>query len=129
MTAIQSSSLVKVYHKSKTPALRKVSLTVNRGQIFTLLGRNGAGKTTFLRIAATQLLPTDGKVEVLGSNVVSEAAKIRKQVAVVPQEGNTIGPLTQWDHVNLTLLAGGLTRATPRDRTRKVQDQQEMKPN
>src|SRR2546428_9366146 len=66
MTAIQSSSLVKVYHKSKTPALKQISLTVNRGQIFTLLGRNGAGKTTFLRIAATQLLPSNGKVEVLG---------------------------------------------------------------
>jgi len=126
MTAIQSSSLVKVYHKSKTPALRQVSLTVNRGQIFTLLGRNGAGKTTFLRIAATQLLPSNGKVEVLGSNVVSEAARIRKQIAVVPQEGNTIGPLTPWDHVYLTLLARGMTRADARDRTRKVLDQLEM---
>src|SRR5437016_10511899 len=126
MTAIQSSSLVKVYHKSKTPALKKVSLTVNRGQIFTLLGRNGAGKTTFLRVAATQLLPSDGKVEVLGSDVVSEAAKIRKKIAVVPQEGNTIGPLTPWDHVYLTLLARGMTRADARDRTRKVLDQLEM---
>src|SRR5881397_1326966 len=126
MTAIQSSSLVKVYHKSKTPALRQVSLTVDSGQIFTLLGRNGAGKTTFLRIAATQLLPSDGKVEVLGSDVVSEAARIRKQIAVVPQEGNTIGPLTPWDHVYLTLLARGMTRADARDRTRRVLDQLEM---
>src|SRR5207245_3943730 len=99
MSAIQSSSLVKVYHKSKTPALKQISLTVNRGQIFTLLGRNGAGKTTFLRIAATQLLPSDGKVEVLGSDVVSEAAKIRKKIAVVPKEGNNIGLLTAWANV------------------------------
>src|SRR2546422_5342358 len=126
MTAIQSSSLVKVYHKSKTPALRQVSLTVDSGQIFTLLGRNGAGKTTFLRIAATQLLPSNGKVEVLGSDVVSEAARIRKQIAVVPQEGNTIGPLTPWDHVYVTLLARGMTRADARDQTRKVLDQLEM---
>ena len=126
MVAIQSSSLVKVYRRSKTPALRKVSLSVGTGQIFTLLGRNGAGKTTFLRIAATQLLPTDGKVEVLGSDVVSEAPKIRRRVAVVPQEGSTIGPLTAWDHVYLSLLARGMNRSDAKKRTHEVLEQLEM---
>src|SRR5947209_13819230 len=107
MTAIQSSSLVKVYHRSKTPALKQVSLTVNRGQIFTLLGRNGAGKTTFLRIAATQLMPTKGRISVLGHDVRDEPLEIRSKIAVVPQEGSTIGPLTPWDHVYLTLIARG----------------------
>src|SRR3989441_10116771 len=114
MTAIQSSSLVKVYHKSKTPALKQVSLTVNRGQIFTLLGRNGAGKTTFLRIAATQLLPSSGNIHVLGSDATHFPDKVRRSIACVPQEGNTIGPLTPWDHVYLALLARGLSRAEAR---------------
>ncbi|HZD13446.1 MAG TPA: ABC transporter ATP-binding protein, partial [Candidatus Binatus sp.] len=126
MTAIQSSSLVKVYRRSKTPALNHVTLTVGNGQIFTLLGRNGAGKTTFLRIAATQLLLTDGKVEVFGSDVVTEASRIRERVAVVPQEGNTVGPLTPWDHVYLTLLARGMSRGDAKDRTHKVLGQLEL---
>ncbi len=124
--AILSSSLVKVYRRSKTPALKEISLTVRNGQIFTLLGRNGAGKTTFLRIAATQLLPTDGRVEVLGSDVVREPGRIREQVSVVPQEGNTYGPLTPWDHVYLTLLARGMSRAEAKDRALKVLDQLEL---
>ncbi len=125
--AIQSASLVKVYRRSQTPALKQVTLTVRNGQIFTLLGRNGAGKTTFLRIAATQLLPTDGSVEVLGSDVVSKPKQIRERVSVVPQEGNTYGPLTPWDHVYLSLLARGMGRAEAKDRTRKILDQLELR--
>jgi len=67
MTAIQSSSLVKVYHKSKTPALKQISLTISRGQIFTLLGRNGAGKTTLFNSITGIYSPTSGRVMELWS--------------------------------------------------------------
>ncbi len=125
--AIQSTSLVKVYRRSQTTALRRVTITVRNGQIFTLFGRNGAGKTTFLRTAATQLLPTDGRVEVLGSDVVSHPKQIRERVSVVPQEGSTYGPLTPWDHVYLSLLARGTSRAAAKDRAQKVLDELELK--
>src|SRR5438445_13575523 len=126
MTAIQSSSLVKVYHKSKTPALKQVSLTVNRGEIFTLLGRNGAGKTTFLRIAATQLMPTKGRISVLGHDARDEPLEIRSKIAVVPQEGGTIGPLTPWDHIYLSLLARGISRIEAHQRAEKTIHQLEL---
>ncbi len=58
MNVIEAVSLSKIYHRSRTQALSDITLTIGRGEIFTLLGRNGAGKTTFLRIAATQLMPT-----------------------------------------------------------------------
>jgi ABC-2 type transport system ATP-binding protein len=105
MQAIESFSLSKLYPGSKIPALSQITLSVPEGRIFTLLGRNGAGKTTFLRISATQLLPTKGKVNVLGHEIVTEARQIRSKKAVVPQEGSTVGPLTAWDHVFLSLLA------------------------
>lgn len=51
---IEADRLVKFYGKAKEPALDELGLKVPEGKIFTLLGRNGAGKTTFLRIATTQ---------------------------------------------------------------------------
>ncbi|HEY0579285.1 MAG TPA: ABC transporter ATP-binding protein, partial [Candidatus Nitrosocosmicus sp.] len=65
----------------------------------TLLGRNGAGKTTFVRLCSTQLLPTSGKILVFGEDVVSSPEKVRKIVSIVPQEGRPLRALTPWDHI------------------------------
>ncbi len=120
LNAIESVSLSKTYHRSRTQALSDITLSIGRGEIFTLLGRNGAGKTTFLRIAATQLMPTEGTMSVLGHDARGEPLAIRSKIAVVPQEGGTIGPLTPWDHIYLTLLARGLSREEARGRAEKT---------
>jgi ABC-2 type transport system ATP-binding protein len=126
LNAIEAVSLSKIYHRSKTQALSDITLTIRRGEIFTLLGRNGAGKTTFLRIAATQLAPTKGQMSVLGHDVKDEPLAIRSRIAVVPQEGGTIGPLTPWDHIYLTLLARGMSRNEAHDRADKTIEQLEL---
>ena len=126
MKAIESTLLSKTYHGGKNPALDRVSLTVDSGQVFTLLGRNGAGKTTFLRIAATQLSPTSGSIFVLGFDVRHSPDRVRKSVACVPQEGNTIGPLTPWDHVYLALLARGMSRLEAQKRASDTLDRLEL---
>lgn len=127
MNVVEAISLSKIYHRSRTQALSDISLAIGRGEIFTLLGRNGAGKTTFLRIAATQLMLTEGKMSVLGHDVRTEPLQIRSKIAVVPQEGSTIGPLTPWDHIYLTLLARGLPRNEARDRAEKTIQQLELR--
>jgi len=127
LNAIEAVSLSKTYHRSKTQALSDISLSIGRGEIFTLLGRNGAGKTTFLRIAATQLMPTKGRISVLGHDARDEPFQIRSKVAVVPQEGGTIGPLTPWDHIYLSLLARGKSRDEARKRAEKTIEQLELK--
>ncbi len=126
MNAIEAVSLSKIYHHSKTQALSDVTLTIGRGEIFALLGRNGAGKTTFLRIAATQLMPTNGRMSVLGHHARSEPLLIRSRIAVVPQEGSTVGPLTPWDHIYLSLLARGTSRDEARRRAEKTIKQLEL---
>jgi len=126
LNAIEAVSLSKIYHRSKTQALSDITLTIGRGEIFTLLGRNGAGKTTFLRIAATQLMPTKGRISVLGHDVRDEPLEIRSKIAVVPQEGSTIGPLTPWDHVYLTLLARGISRNQAHERSEKTIERLEL---
>ena len=126
MSAIEAVSLSKIYRRSRTQALSDVTLTIRRGEIFTLLGRNGAGKTTFLRIAATQLMPTKGRISVLGHDARDEPLEIRNKIAVVPQEGGTVGPLTPWDHIYLTLLARGLSRNEAHQRAEKTMEQLEL---
>ena len=126
MNVIEAVSLSKIYHRSRTQALSDITLTIGRGEIFTLLGRNGAGKTTFLRIAATQLMPSKGRISVLGHDVRDEPLEIRSKIAVVPQEGSTIGPLTPWDHVYLTLLARGMSRNQAHERSEKTIERLEL---
>ena len=89
---LEAVDVWKVYRQGtrKVTALRGVNLKIERGTITTLLGKNGAGKTTFLRIAATQLLPTKGTVRVFGYDVVKEPWPIRERIAVVPQDAKPL---------------------------------------
>ncbi|MEM2741604.1 MAG: ATP-binding cassette domain-containing protein, partial [Nitrososphaeria archaeon] len=85
---LKAVELSKVY-KSGARALDNVSFEFKGQGVFTILGRNGAGKTTFLRIIGTQLLPSSGKAYVLGYDVVRESKNVRKNITVMPQEGST----------------------------------------
>ncbi len=120
MLAIVTKNINKTYENSKAFALRDVNVHVESGKIFTLLGRNGAGKTTFVRICATQLLPTSGSAEVLGYDVISEPGKIRNQITVVPQEGRPLRALTPWDHVYNWLRLRGMSKDQSRIRSEQV---------
>lgn len=62
------------------PALRGISLQVERGQVLGIVGANGAGKSTLLRILTTLLIPTRGRASVCGFDVVREPAKVRLQI-------------------------------------------------
>ena len=66
--------------------LDAVSLTVQRGEIFGLVGANGAGKTTLLKILSTVLLPDHGTATVDGLDVVMQASLVRRKMAVVPAD-------------------------------------------
>jgi ABC-2 type transport system ATP-binding protein len=123
---IEVHKLVKYYRKSEVPALDGLDLTVNEGEIFTLLGRNGAGKTTFLRIATTQLLPTSGSVTVLGLDVLKDAKAIRKRIAIAPQEGRPLWTLTAKDHIVLALMMRGVSHSEAVHKAKRIVDTLEL---
>lgn len=70
----------------KKTLLRGVSLTIQKGEIFGLLGANGAGKSTLLSILATVLKPSEGTVTVNGLDLLRDAKKVRRLIGYVPQD-------------------------------------------
>jgi ABC-2 type transport system ATP-binding protein len=118
--ALRSDALRKVYRSRGAPevvALAGVSMDVRRGERVALLGRNGAGKTTFLRIASTLLRPTSGSIQVFGHDADRYPERVRPYIAVVPQEGKPFFHLTPREQVYTYLRARGLTRETAKSRT------------
>lgn len=117
MHAIDAEQVTKAYKGSPRPAVAGVTLQVEAGKVFTLLGRNGAGKTTFVRMCATQLEPTSGRISVLGYDVMRQAREIRNIISVVPQEGRPLRALTPWDHVYNWLQIRGESKQQAREKT------------
>ena len=120
MLAISAEGVSKRYKGLSQTALCNVSLAAESGQICTLLGRNGAGKTTFVRICATQLMPTEGRIQVLGYDIIKEADKVRKLISIVPQEGRPLRALTAWDHVYNWLQIRGEKKQIAKEKTERI---------
>ena len=123
---IEAKGLVKYYKKQREPALDHLDLDVDEGKIFTLLGRNGAGKTTFLRIATTQLLPTSGTLSVLGIDALKHPKEIRRRIAVSPQEGRPLWSLNAYDHIVLALMMRGVAHSDARRKAKGVLEAVEL---
>jgi ABC-2 type transport system ATP-binding protein len=69
--------------KQETLALRDLNFNIPKGIVFGLLGPNGSGKTTTIRILSTLLTPTSGKAKVLGFDCQKEASKVRGHIGLI----------------------------------------------
>jgi ABC-2 type transport system ATP-binding protein len=85
-SAISTTDLRKSY--GSVTALRGVDLEVPAGAFFGLLGQNGAGKTTFIKILVGLVTPTGGSAAVYGADVISEYKRARNRIGLAPQEFN-----------------------------------------
>ncbi len=84
MSAVVVDGLGKAYPRASSKALTDVSFAVDRGEIFGLIGPDGAGKTTLIRILTTLLLADQGTASVLGHDVVRDFRAIRALVGYMP---------------------------------------------
>lgn len=91
----------RVYYKKTVHAVNNVSLQIHRGEILGLLGRNGAGKTTCVKMISGLVKPTSGDVFVDGMNVEEKRLKILRQIGVVLEGTRTcIWPLTPLENLS-----------------------------
>jgi ABC-2 type transport system ATP-binding protein len=97
-------------------ALRDVDLEAPAGSVLGLLGHNGAGKTTAVRILATLALPTTGRARVDGLDVVADAARVRARIGLAAQAATVDGLLTARANLELVGRLHHLPRATARRR-------------
>lgn len=84
MNTVYLKDITKTYNKGKTVAVDRVSLNINQGEIFGLIGPDGAGKTSIFRILTTVLLPDGGEASVVGLDVVKDYKKIRSSIGYMP---------------------------------------------
>jgi ABC-2 type transport system ATP-binding protein len=102
MNAIETHSLTKQYG-SKT-ALKDLNLSIHDGELFGLLGVNGAGKTTAIKLLSCLMAPTFGSATVYGHDIITESHKARSVLATSPQETAVAPNLSTRE--NLELMAG-----------------------
>jgi len=84
MNVIEMNNLTKEFGDLK--AVNSVTLTIGKGQLFGLLGPNGSGKTTMIKMLTGQIKPTYGSAKILNTDVLKNPIKVRELVGIIPEQ-------------------------------------------
>ncbi len=117
--AIEVDELTKQY-AGGVRALDGVTFRVEEGEVFGYLGRNGAGKSTTLRILTTLLRATSGTARVLGHDVATEAAAVRKVFGAALQEAALDELMTGREHLDMAARLAGLGKPKSAERAAEL---------
>jgi len=125
-TVIETQGLRKVF--GARVALEGLDLAVHRGEIFGLLGANGSGKTTTIRMLCGLLAPTSGQARVVGFDVTREPEKVRHRIGYMSQRFGLYEDLTV--HENLRFYSGvyGLRGSDAKQRITELLEELELGP-
>ncbi|RLE00172.1 MAG: ABC transporter ATP-binding protein [Aquificota bacterium] len=118
--AVEVAGLRKVYKKRE--AVRGISLTVEEGEIFGLIGPDGAGKSSVMKILAGVLSFNSGKVRVLGRDYPKGAEDVKKDLAFMPQGIglNLYTDLSVWENIEFFAHLQGISPSTRDERARRL---------
>jgi ABC-2 type transport system ATP-binding protein len=89
------------YRYGKLTAVDHISFQVSEGEILGFLGPNGAGKTTTVKMLTGQLLPVEGRAELLGMDITKHTKKIQSKIGVCFEQTNLYEPMTAADNLYL----------------------------
>ena len=115
MSDVILNNIRKTYNKDKLVAVDDVSFSVNKAELFGLIGADGAGKTSIFRILTTLLLPDGGSASVNGCDVVKDYKKIRREVGYMPGRFSLYQDLTVEENLNFFATLFNTTVATNYD--------------
>nr|QFF92392.1 ABC-type multidrug transport system ATPase [Rathayibacter sp. FH 236] len=120
--------LVKTYPGSSTPAVDIPHLVVPQGEVFGLLGENGAGKSSFVKMLVGLLSPDSGLVRYLGSPIQRGSVAPGSTIAYMPQSGFALNTLTVSEALMLAGRFRGLSRTERRAEHERVVNRLELGP-
>jgi len=101
-------------------AVDGVSIRVEEGEIFGLVGPDGAGKTTTIRVLATILKPTSGKVLLMGKDILRDARAVRGKIGYMSQKFNLYGDLTVEENLRFFADVYSLSESERRTRMKEL---------
>ena len=124
MEAIRTENLVKKY-KDKT-AVKGLNLTVHQGELYALLGVNGAGKSTTIKMLSCLTQPTSGDAFVMGHSVVEEADQVKAIMNVSPQETAVATKLSVRENLEFIARVYGCDKKQAREKTDQILEEFSM---
>ena len=120
MYAIQTSDLTKRY--GKLTAVDRLNLQIRQGELFCLLGVNGAGKTTAIKMLSGLTAPTAGDALVGGHSITAEPEQVKGLIGVSPQETAVAPNLTVKENLELICGIHGFSGEKTREKIRELSD-------
>lgn len=118
MEAIRTMALTKKY--KDVTAVDALDLTVHHGELFSLLGVNGAGKSTTIKMLSCLTAPTSGDAYLHGKSILQNAAEVKSLIAVAPQETAVAPGLTVQENLELMCGVYGFTKAARQEKIEKL---------
>lgn len=120
---ISIQNIYKSFNKGTVTALRDINIEVAPGELFGLIGPDGAGKTTLFRILATLLLADEGRAEIGGRDVVRDYKAIRRTIGYMPGRFALYQDLSIWENLQFYASVFGTTVAENYERIKPIYSQ------
>ena len=118
MQAIQTTGLVKRYND--LTAVDRLYLEIQQGELFSLLGVNGAGKTTVIKMLSCLTKPTEGDAIVGGYSITKEPKQVKRLIGVSPQETAVAPNLSVKENLELICGIHGFSREKTMEKIREI---------
>lgn len=124
MLAIKTENLTKKY-KDKV-AVNSINLSINKGEIYGLLGVNGAGKSTTIKMLSCLIKPTSGDAVLNGYSIVNDSEDVKRIINVSPQETAVAPNLTVRENLELIAEIYGFEKETAVQKAQNMIDDFEL---
>ena len=124
MEAIKTTALSKTYKNIE--AVKEINLTVHQGELYSLLGTNGAGKSTTIKMLSCLETPTSGDGFLLGNSIKIDSQKVKSIINVSPQETAVAPNLSVKENLELIAAIHGFKGKDKREKVRKIMEEFDM---
>ena len=121
MQGIKTVELVKRY--KNVVAVDKLNLEIRQGELFSLLGVNGAGKTTAIKMLTCITKPTDGNAFVGGYSVTAQSEQVKRLIGVSPQETAVAPNLSVKENLELICGVHGFSKEKTKAKVEEISEQ------